>query len=210
MKAQYRSQQRRQALRHRVRSGWRRTLGDATYLAVLAAALTGSLAYGQAQAGAQQPAWRCELPDGNHATLGWGHAGPPVGWPPDHCHVAGIDPGPNTWETSSQHSPEVGGYLQALHEVDVYFRAVQVERWEQTGLIGCESGGDWQINTGRRYYGGAQMGLPFWRQHGGPQFASRPDLAEPWQQATVLDRFVDRGGSFRQAFPGCARRLGLS
>jgi hypothetical protein len=109
----------------------------------------------------------------------------------------------------AEQAAAVAAYLQALYEVDLFLRWHQVWRWESTGLIQCESGGDWHINTGNGYYGGAQMEMRFWRAYGGPEFAARPDLAEPWQQATVLDRWRDAGGRFRQAFPECSRRLGL-
>jgi hypothetical protein len=104
---------------------------------------------------------------------------------------------------------QVQAYLEHVRATTEFLRWHSVWRWEQTGLIDCESGGDWSINTGNGYYGGAQMSLRFWRYHGGAELAPRPDLAEPWQQVVVLDRFVESGGRLRQAFPACARRLGL-
>jgi hypothetical protein len=65
----------------------------------------------------------------------------------------------------------------------------------------CESGGNWATNTGNGYYGGLQMGMPFWTAHGGLEYAPRPDLATKAEQTTV----ANRAGS-RQPWPVCGRR----
>jgi peptidoglycan hydrolase-like protein with peptidoglycan-binding domain len=74
-------------------------------------------------------------------------------------------------------------------------------------LAQCESGGDWSINTGNGYYGGLQFNLTAWRNSGGTQFASRPDLASAAQQMTAAEKLLDLQGW--GAWPQCARRLGL-
>lgn len=51
----------------------------------------------------------------------------------------------------------------------------------------CESGGNWQINTGNGYYGGLQENMSFWHSHGGDQYAARPDLASRDQQIAVAE-----------------------
>ena len=38
--------------------------------------------------------------------------------------------------------------------------------WDR--IAACESGGNWQINTGNGYYGGLQFSAPTWRSVGGP------------------------------------------
>jgi hypothetical protein len=118
-------------------------------------------------------------------------------------------PPADTYAVDGSSVTEVEAYLEHLYQVETFLRWHSVWRWESTGLIDCESGGDWSINTGNGFYGGAQMSMRFWRTYGGLDLAARPDLAEPWQQVVVLDRWADSGGRFRQAFPACARRLGL-
>jgi hypothetical protein len=72
----------------------------------------------------------------------------------------------------------------------------------------CESpGGGWHTNTGNGYYGGVQMDMVFWRNYGGLQFASRPDLASREQQIVVAERGLAVQGW--GAWPVCSIRLGL-
>lgn len=49
----------------------------------------------------------------------------------------------------------------------------------------CESGGNWQINTGNGYYGGLQFSQATWEGAGGLRFAGRADLATREQQIAV-------------------------
>lgn len=49
----------------------------------------------------------------------------------------------------------------------------------------CESRGNWSANTGNGYFGGLQMDMAFWRNHGGLAYAPRPDLAPKWAQVQV-------------------------
>jgi hypothetical protein len=49
----------------------------------------------------------------------------------------------------------------------------------------CESGGNWQINTGNGYYGGLQFSQGTWVAAGGLKYASRADLATAAQQIAV-------------------------
>ena len=83
--------------------------------------------------------------------------------------------------------------------------SANAERWSR--LVRCESGGDWQANTGNGYYGGVQMDLTFWRNYGGLRFAARPDLASRAEQITVAERglAVQGWGSW----PSCSRMVGL-
>lgn len=77
--------------------------------------------------------------------------------------------------------------------------------WDR--LAECEAGGNWHINTGNGYYGGVQMDMSFWRNYGGPAFASRPDLASREQQIVVAERGLKAQGW--GAWPACSRKLGL-
>ena len=75
--------------------------------------------------------------------------------------------------------------------------------WDR--LAGCESGGNWHINTGNGYYGGLQFNLGTWHAYGGtglPSDHSRED------QIAVATRLRDASGGYG-AWPACAARLGL-
>ncbi|MGB8386161.1 MAG: transglycosylase family protein [Dermatophilaceae bacterium] len=64
--------------------------------------------------------------------------------------------------------------------------------WDR--IAQCESGGNWQINTGNGYYGGLQFAASTWLSNGGADFASRADLASREQQITVANRLYARSG----------------
>lgn len=77
--------------------------------------------------------------------------------------------------------------------------------YDWTGVAQCESGGNWQINTGNGYYGGLQFSSPTWLGHGGGEFAPRADLASPAQQITVAERVLTTQGA--GAWPTCGKQL---
>ena len=77
--------------------------------------------------------------------------------------------------------------------------------WDR--LAGCESGGNWDINTGNGYYGGLQFLGATWNAYGGTEFAARADLATRDQQIVVAERIREDVGF--GAWPACSRRLGL-
>ena len=58
----------------------------------------------------------------------------------------------------------------------------------------CESGGNWQINTGNGYFGGLQFRTSTWLGAGGGDFAPRADLASREQQITVANRIYAGSG----------------
>ena len=74
-----------------------------------------------------------------------------------------------------------------------------------TGVAKCESGGNWQINTGNGYYGGLQFSSSTWLGHGGGEFAARADLAAPAQQIAVAERVLATQGV--GAWPTCGKQL---
>src|ERR687889_908103 len=59
-----------------------------------------------------------------------------------------------------------------------------------TGVAQCESGGDWDINTGNGYYGGLQFSQPTWSGDGGTAFAARADLASPAEQVQIAEKVL--------------------
>ena len=83
--------------------------------------------------------------------------------------------------------------------------AASDETWNR--LAQCESGGNWQINTGNGYYGGVQFSISSWFAVGGNQYAPRPDLATRTQQVAAAERLLDLQGW--GAWPACSRKLGL-
>lgn len=74
-------------------------------------------------------------------------------------------------------------------------------------LANCESGGDWQINTGNGFYGGLQFTNQSWREVGGLLFAPRADLASAAEQMLIAENLLNIQGW--GAWPACSRKLGL-
>lgn len=71
--------------------------------------------------------------------------------------------------------------------------------WDR--IAQCESGGNWQANTGNGYYGGLQFSLSTWRAHGG---VGRPDQASREQQIAVAERVRKASGGYG-AWPHCGK-----
>jgi hypothetical protein len=74
-------------------------------------------------------------------------------------------------------------------------------------LAECESGGDWDINTGNGYYGGLQFSLETWLNHGGAAFAEYPHQATREEQITVAEHL--RAARGYAPWPSCGVELGL-
>jgi uncharacterized protein YabE (DUF348 family) len=72
-------------------------------------------------------------------------------------------------------------------------------------LAGCESGGNWAINTGNGYYGGLQFNLGTWQAYGG---TGLPSNASRETQIAIATKLRDASGGYG-AWPGCASALGL-
>jgi len=77
-------------------------------------------------------------------------------------------------------------------------------------LAGCESGGDWHINTGNGYYGGLQFSQGTWVAMGGLKYAPRADLATPREQMNVGEALLRANHYSWRAWPACSARLGLT
>ena len=75
-------------------------------------------------------------------------------------------------------------------------------------LSRCESGGNWNANTGNGYVGGLQFLPQTWNAHGGGQFAPSANLATRSQQIAVAGRVLASQGW--GAWPACSQRLGLA
>jgi resuscitation-promoting factor RpfA len=75
--------------------------------------------------------------------------------------------------------------------------------WDR--VAGCESGGNWAINTGNGYHGGLQFSQGTWAAHGGGQFAPTANQATREQQIAVAERVLATQG--RGAWPVCGHGL---
>ncbi len=71
-------------------------------------------------------------------------------------------------------------------------------------LAQCESGGNWQINTGNGYYGGIQFSQDSWNAVGGQGLPSEASREEQIMRGKMLQ---ERGGWGH--WPACSAKLGL-
>lgn len=78
--------------------------------------------------------------------------------------------------------------------------------WDR--LAGCESGGNWRIDTGNGFSGGLQLAHSTWHSFGGGSYASRAARATRAQQIQVAERVLARQGW--GAWPACSASLGLN
>ncbi len=74
--------------------------------------------------------------------------------------------------------------------------------WDQ--LAKCESGSNWQTNTGNGYFGGLQFALGSWQAVGGIGLPSEASRDEQIKRAQMLQ---SQGGWSH--WPACSARLGL-
>ncbi|WP_461028023.1 transglycosylase family protein, partial [Streptomyces sparsus] len=77
--------------------------------------------------------------------------------------------------------------------------------WDR--IAACESGGNWQINTGNGFYGGLQFSAATWAAYGGTTYAPTADRASRAQQITIAEKVQAAQGW--GAWPTCAARAGL-
>ena len=78
----------------------------------------------------------------------------------------------------------------------------------------CESGGNWNANTGNGHYGGLQFTSDTWKAFGGEEFAPRADLASKEYQIIIAERIAFTGYGEEKpqglrAWPVCSVILGL-
>jgi LysM repeat protein len=70
-----------------------------------------------------------------------------------------------------------------------------------SAIAACESGGNWNANTGNGFYGGLQFTQSTWQAYGGGQYASSADQASASQQIAVAQRVL--AGQGIGAWPVC-------
>ena len=75
--------------------------------------------------------------------------------------------------------------------------------WDR--VAGCESGGNWAINTGNGYQGGLQFSSGTWSSHGGGEYAPAAHLATKEEQIAVAERVLATQG--KGAWPSCGGPL---
>jgi hypothetical protein len=73
-------------------------------------------------------------------------------------------------------------------------------------LAQCESGGQWDINTGNGYSGGLQFTQSTWAAYGGTQYSSSAAGATREQQIAIAQRVLASQGA--GAWPACTRTTG--
>ncbi|MDI6411629.1 transglycosylase family protein [Streptomyces albus] len=78
--------------------------------------------------------------------------------------------------------------------------------WDR--IAQCESGGNWQTNTGNGYYGGLQFSAGTWKAYGGGAYAPTADQASKAQQIAVAGK-VQRAQGWG-AWPNCSAKAGAS
>lgn len=74
--------------------------------------------------------------------------------------------------------------------------------WDRLAM--CESGGNWQINTGNGYYGGLQFSLGTWQSVGGTGYPHQASKSEQIARAQALQTRSGWG-----QWPACSAKLGL-
>ncbi len=72
-------------------------------------------------------------------------------------------------------------------------------------LAACESGGNWQINTGNGYFGGLQFSQGAWNSVGGAGSPSDASREEQISRGKLLQQIRGWG-----AWGACAKKLGLN
>jgi LysM repeat protein len=110
---------------------------------------------------------------------------------------------PSTTGRTLARTAVAGAVLTAPAVVAPTASAAPSSDWDR--LAQCESGGNWNINTGNGYYGGIQFNATTWRAFGGGSKLAHQASRE--QQIAVAERVLAKQGW--NAWPACSRKLGL-
>lgn len=92
-----------------------------------------------------------------------------------------------------------GGLLAAPIALSTATAHADSVNWD--AVAGCESGGNWAINTGNGYFGGLQFTMGTWRANGG---SGSPAGASREEQIRVAENVLRNQGL--GAWPVCGRR----
>lgn len=77
--------------------------------------------------------------------------------------------------------------------------------WDRVAM--CESGGNWNANTGNGYYGGLQFTRSTWNSFGGRAYARTANYATRSQQIDIAEKVLHVQGW--DAWPACSVRAGV-
>ena len=77
--------------------------------------------------------------------------------------------------------------------------------WDR--IASCESGGNWNANTGNGYYGGLQFSGATWLAYGGGDYAPTADRATRNQQIDIASKVQAAQGW--GAWPACSQQTGV-
>jgi uncharacterized protein YabE (DUF348 family) len=75
--------------------------------------------------------------------------------------------------------------------------------WDR--IAACESGGNWQSNTGNGYYGGLQFDHSTWVAYGGDAYATNANLATKAEQIAIAEKVKAASGGY-SAWPVCGQK----
>lgn len=92
---------------------------------------------------------------------------------------------------------------QVLAQGDGGGKTVTAADWDK--LAGCESGGNWAINTGNGFKGGLQFTQETWESFGGTDFAPSANEAGREEQMEVANRVLREQGW--GAWPACTNKM---
>jgi hypothetical protein len=85
-------------------------------------------------------------------------------------------------------------HAQAKHRYEARPRAPWSDGWYRGAMCVHSREGSWTSNTGNGYYGGMQFSSSSWLSNGGGQYASRADLASPFEQLMVAYHYWRSSG----------------
>ena len=103
----------------------------------------------------------------------------------------------STPQTNNATAQSLSGQISAIPQGEIPDEAFD-------GLADCESGQNWQENTGNGYLGGLQFSQSTWESVGGVGLPNEASREEQIKRARILQKRSGWG-----QWPGCSRKLGL-
>jgi Transglycosylase-like domain len=97
------------------------------------------------------------------------------------------------------------GITAAAVTIPLVFGPLRQDPWDLVAQ--CESGGNWNTNTGNGYYGGLQFSPETWTSYGGGTYATTANRATRSQQIAIAEKVLRAQGW--NAWPTCSKRVGV-
>ncbi|MGB7795951.1 MAG: transglycosylase family protein [Pseudonocardiaceae bacterium] len=97
------------------------------------------------------------------------------------------------------------GITAAAVTIPLVFGPLRQDPWDLVAQ--CESGGNWDTNTGNGYYGGLQFSPETWTSYGGGTYATTANRATRSQQIAIAEKVLRAQGW--NAWPTCSKRVGV-